>query len=251
MRIGIYGRLGVGLIVAGLVIDAILRLESKSDYRQVSLWQLSDPFLPIILFPGFLCLLGEMILFANYRGQRANSGKFTLTSVGPQRPEADHVEPPASPASPSRVYAAEISAPKPTPPVPSAGRRPLKWYGYALILLGVILYAGLTWWMDPRALVPLDLRVSLRPGHNRSQDFTISLQGDYFLELESTNLNCYWGVGQRSPIHWQAFRSGRLVAEGYSHGWYSLGAFLGERASIPWIWTFLLTPLALRVAILP
>ena len=48
-----------------------------------------------------------------------------------------------------------------------------------LILLGILLPAGYQRWMNTRTFVALDMPVSLSPGHIKTPDFEINLEGWY------------------------------------------------------------------------
>jgi biopolymer transport protein ExbD len=101
--------------------------------------------------------------------------------------------------------------------------------GIALILAGIGLFGGWRWWMVTRTWVPLDVPVSLAKGHFRSPEFTINLDGGFWIWVEvetavdDAGVSCVMGYSsdycEKNNIHqlqasWTLSDSGKVVAHG-------------------------------------
>ncbi len=101
--------------------------------------------------------------------------------------------------------------------------------GVALILIAAAIYGGWKWWMATRTWVPLEMPVSLAPGHVRSREFKINLDAGFwiFVEVETKvddeGVSCLTGYtsdycrknGVRElRASWTLSDRGRVVARG-------------------------------------
>jgi len=101
--------------------------------------------------------------------------------------------------------------------------------GLVLILAAAAIYGGYEWWMATRTWVPLDMPVSVAPGHIRSPEFKINLDAGFwiFVEVETKpdpqGVACL--IGYRDDYcrknavselraSWTLSDSGRVVAQG-------------------------------------
>jgi hypothetical protein len=101
-----------------------------------------------------------------------------------------------------------------------------KRFGISIFLIGVVLAAGCWSWLITRKLIPLDVPISLAPGHFHSPDFKLNLNSGYFIEIEVTKapflkqLDCWmWGCYGTPTIikaHWALSHSGHLELTGAS-----------------------------------
>jgi biopolymer transport protein ExbD len=98
--------------------------------------------------------------------------------------------------------------------------------GLLFLLAAVCLYGGRRWWMATRTWVPLDMPVSLAPGHIRSPEFEINLEGSFWVYIEVQRrfdfdgVPCMMGI-DRCPgtpavlrAKWTLSASGRVIARG-------------------------------------
>lgn len=91
--------------------------------------------------------------------------------------------------------------------------------GFALILAGVAWFGGWTCWEATRIWVPLNVPISLLPGHIRTPEFKINVESKYEIEIEverwldSEDGPCLGGYWCRSPliIPWSLSSDGRVV----------------------------------------
>ncbi|HMD70497.1 MAG TPA: hypothetical protein VKF41_04100 [Bryobacteraceae bacterium] len=106
--------------------------------------------------------------------------------------------------------------------------------GLALILGGAACFGGWIWWDATRIWVPLDVPISLSPGHIRTPEFKINLEAKYWIELEMEqgcdfeDRACLGGYWRRSPlsIPWTLSSAGRAVpGDGESPFRSDLGCF--------------------------
>jgi biopolymer transport protein ExbD len=101
--------------------------------------------------------------------------------------------------------------------------------GLALLLIAASIYGGWEWWMATRTWVPLEMPVSLAPGHIRSPEFKINLDAGFwiFVEVETKvddeGVSCLTGYtsdycrknGVRElRASWTLSDRGRVVARG-------------------------------------
>ncbi|MGC1647549.1 MAG: biopolymer transporter ExbD [Candidatus Sulfotelmatobacter sp.] len=116
--------------------------------------------------------------------------------------------------------------------------------GVALILIAAAIYGGWEWWMATRTWVPLEMPVSLAPGHIRSPEFKINLDAGFwiFVEVETKiddeGVSCLTGytsdycrkngVGELRAS-WTLSDRGRVVARGSTDSEQgSLGGMLSK-----------------------
>ena len=88
------------------------------------------------------------------------------------------------------------------------------WIGISLILLGLATYGSIQHWMTTRTFVPVDMPVSLAPGHIKTGPFSINLRDGYSIWINldqnvqwDANCNPYSSLQTRWVLH----RSGRVV----------------------------------------
>jgi hypothetical protein len=84
----------------------------------------------------------------------------------------------------------------------------------ALLVLGLAIYFPSYFWIKSRSLVPLDVPMSLAPGHIETGEFQINLEGNFFVYADTRNLgdwNCRYldrvrshsfvlSSGRKSPL---------------------------------------------------
>src|SRR3954447_1153667 len=56
--------------------------------------------------------------------------------------------------------------------------------GAGLVVIGLVWYAGWSWWLSTRLWTPLDIPISLARGHFRTQEFHINVTGSYLFYIE-------------------------------------------------------------------
>lgn len=145
MRIGPTGRFGICLILIALVREVVLQLIWKPEYPHYRMWQPYNPYLPILLFLGLVLVLHSLFLVVQEK-RDASLPKFSLSSVGLQRPVPDQSESLVNTPFENSVYPRAI-CPPPVIFAPSgSNRKVLRWVGLALILLAFLLYAGMHQW---------------------------------------------------------------------------------------------------------
>ncbi len=102
--------------------------------------------------------------------------------------------------------------------------------GVALILIGIAVPVGFDRWMQSRSWVPLDIPISLAPGHIRTPEFEINLQGEYWIYIDIERqfkpdvIDCLLGVGyggcEDHPsivrTSWRVTNAGREVARDHN-----------------------------------
>ncbi len=94
--------------------------------------------------------------------------------------------------------------------------------GLVLILIGATCFGGWFLWYSTRTWVPLDMPVSLVPGHIRSSDFDINVESLYAIELRvKTPESDRFGCGYSSSYclatlktSWSLLDGERVVAAG-------------------------------------
>jgi len=100
------------------------------------------------------------------------------------------------------------------------------WIGLAFLLAAGVIFGGWEWWMASRTWVPLDMPVSLAPGHIRSPEFRINLKEQFVIYVDverSAQFDggpCWLGFSvcpeQPSLVqaNWTISDSGKIVAQG-------------------------------------
>ncbi len=103
--------------------------------------------------------------------------------------------------------------------------------GVTLLLVGLALQAGWVLWWETRHWAPVDLPITLSPGHIKTKEFKLNLSGYYDVAIEVQKnipfdtLNCLLGV--RAPtrcgntqsvieVTWTLYSGERIVARGPS-----------------------------------
>jgi biopolymer transport protein ExbD len=105
-----------------------------------------------------------------------------------------------------------------------------------LILLGIALPAGYEHWFSTRTFVALDTPVSLHPGHIKTPDFEINLEGWYEIWINARDQvpeqDCRYSASDVSlKTHYTVHRDGLEVA--HSDGEYQyLGHFFADRKGL-------------------
>jgi biopolymer transport protein ExbD len=209
MRIGFTGRFGLALILLGLLVDFSLRAEWKLSNPSLGFWEPTDPYLPVILFFGLLCLAVLTLWRAVYKEDELLTRPFSLTSVGPFVPQKDLAGAATSARLPQGIGSGEISPPNllaySHPPRSPLLRR----CGFGLIAVAVVSLGLFKLWVSTLNFVPLEITVKLRPGNNRLPEFPIRVRGWYWVELQTDWSD--WSRGAEWPqrtIHWQVTRLG-------------------------------------------
>jgi biopolymer transport protein ExbD len=97
--------------------------------------------------------------------------------------------------------------------------------GAVLVLIATAAYAGWTIWIKTRTWVPLEMPISLSPGHIRSKEFKINLDARFELQIEaerkinSDRVPCEIGYlncpDTLSILHvkWILYDAGKIVAQ--------------------------------------
>lgn len=113
------------------------------------------------------------------------------------------------------------------------GRSRITRLGLASMFLGAILYFGWLLWWKTRVTKPVDMPVSMSPGHLRTQEFKINLEAVYLIEITadqnkipSDTLFCLLGYTLRDSqcpntpsvveASWVLSSEGAVVAKGSS-----------------------------------
>lgn len=98
--------------------------------------------------------------------------------------------------------------------------------GLALILLPAACTSGLAWWFSTRNWTPLEMGISLAPGHIRTPEFQVNVEGFYSLVIEIRDSDfgmfpCPGGSGfcQASvevlTASWALSKNGKVIASGH------------------------------------
>jgi biopolymer transport protein ExbD len=133
-------------------------------------------------------------------------------------------------------------------------RRPL-WLGgvgVALILIGIAVPVGFDRWMQTRNWVALDLPISMAPGHIRTPEFEINLEGEYWIYVDVERqfkpdvIDWLLGIGYGCDNHpsivrtsWRVTNAGKEVACDHNMApvrvgpWDRVGRAIGSFAADP------------------
>jgi hypothetical protein len=107
---------------------------------------------------------------------------------------------------------------------------PASRFGIALLLFGITWFGGWICWDATRSWVPLNVPVSLSPGHIRTPAFKINIESFYQIKIEVRRDFDPWGIPcliggdhcEDSPgvlgVSWSLLSGGRAVASGSSNG---------------------------------
>lgn len=107
---------------------------------------------------------------------------------------------------------------------------PVSWIGAFLLAIGIGVFIAGTWWDETRSWAPVDMPISLSPGHVRSDEFKINLESTYDIQIEvERGLNfegvpCLLGFAfpecSSTPgvlrISWVLSKQGRIISRGVS-----------------------------------
>jgi biopolymer transport protein ExbD len=153
-----------------------------------------------------LGIAGATILIRSVGAQRRSRDwrTWSLTEPGPSRRELQ-------PAPKSGTLA--LDAPQ---TIRKRWRLPgSAWLGIGLVFLGFALYAGIRNWMGTLIFVPVNMPVSLAPGHIKTGPFRINLKGWYTIWIDFgqpwQSPNCYsYSV---LKTRWALSRDGRVTQE--------------------------------------
>src|ERR1700690_1094167 len=105
--------------------------------------------------------------------------------------------------------------------------------GLVLLLIGAAWFGGRCWWPSTQIWVPLDMPVSLAPGHLRMPEFEINVESTYRIEIalqrETTvkDGDCYPGFGCPLDVamSWSLRKDGRVLARGSGTDESDIGRF--------------------------
>ncbi len=213
MRTPLSARIGIYLILAGLVFDLILRYVGGVEYVVPGIGVFST-----ILSPFGLILIVGTAVFQLIALRRERAHRISLTSPPPQSGELQIGRGPSPSRNEQRI---EIGSPL----------RRSAWVGIGLLLLGIALFAGIQHWMATRTFTAVDMPVSLAPGQTRTGSFLINLEGEYQIRLDATDFNLIdpkcssltpfkvrWGLHDRGYV-FSSERQGYLP--GYIGDFYS------------------------------
>jgi len=164
-------RIGIYLILTGLVFDLILRYAGGVEYFVPGIGVFST-----ILWPLGLILLVGTAVFQLIALRRERAQRISLTSSGPQSGELQIGPGPAPSRHQQRI---ETGSPL----------RRSALVGIGLLILGIALFASIRYWMATRTFTPVDMPVSLAPGQIRTGSFLINLEGRYQIRLDASDFN--------------------------------------------------------------
>jgi len=172
-------------------------------------WQFEDLRTPFFLFATLLLAIGAALLasaLAEAVDRKREAQKVRLTWPGPlpsgfvfegESAEANCVASGVPPGKCSKL-------PRPA------------WFGLALLLLGAISFVAVRHWYRTRIFTPVDMPVSLTPGHIRTAPFRINLHATYWVGIETGE---WWILPQPcQPItvlqtKWELFREDKVVGQ--------------------------------------
>jgi biopolymer transport protein ExbD len=99
--------------------------------------------------------------------------------------------------------------------------------GIAAMVVGVLLYATVALLMVTRSFVPVNLPISLSPGHFSTGTFKVNTEGTYWIAVYTRANSPGCDLQQRLKAKWTATKGGKVQSEGtYRGGWW-LGGFYG------------------------
>jgi biopolymer transport protein ExbD len=171
VRTPLSARIGIYLILVGLVFDLFLRYARGVEYLVPGIGVFSTILSPL----GLILLVGtavfQLIALRRERAQR-------ISLISPQ-PQSDELQIGRG-LSPSRnEQRIEIGSPL---------RRSV-WVGIGLLLMGIALFACIQYWMATRTFTAVDMPISLAPGQTRTGSFLINLEGEYQIRLDAGDFN--------------------------------------------------------------
>jgi biopolymer transport protein ExbD len=164
---------------------------------------------------GLILFVGSMLL--RYLDKRTRM-PVSLTSVG---------------LPTKTLYVVEEKPPSVSRELYTTNAKLRAWIGAFMLALGIASFAGIYYWFSTRTFFPVDMPISLAPGHISTGSFLINLKGDYDVEIET-------GDGRLVPpechsydfvkANWTLLSNGRVV-ERWNEGtpYTYLGAFASEK----------------------
>ncbi len=171
-----------------------------------SLHSKSDAHLAQALFVTLACVfLGSMLILNGLVVERREklvqlAKAFSFTQPGPQPPTV------------------LTNAPLPvSPEVPSASRAHYRYrLGAILMLAGVLGYVSVHHWMTTRSFTPVDMPISLKPGHLRTGPFLINLTQPYTISFTTDQMglghpDCAYERTSSSPYGEPRLRTRRIL----------------------------------------
>jgi biopolymer transport protein ExbD len=105
----------------------------------------------------------------------------------------------------------------------------------ALIVIGIALPSTYAHWLYTRTFVPLDIPVSLSPGHIRTNDFYINLKETYYVEINVDEPFTYkrdcplYGSESVLKTHLILFRGGQKLGEADGLGYFFIEYFDADK----------------------
>ena len=160
MKIGVAGRIGMGMALFAAIADAALWIVRATDNYPFDFYRWTDACLPTLFIFGAALALPSLTAAIHNR-RAASLAKFPLTIAGPLPAES-------SPDPEVSTFSRRTSQEKPADArdvpapalafVPSPSRRQLFTRIARLCLLGAVLvYVGTRWWEATRTSVPLSV----------------------------------------------------------------------------------------------
>jgi biopolymer transport protein ExbD len=103
------------------------------------------------------------------------------------------------------------------------------WLGVGLVFFGLAAYAGIQHWLDTRIFVPVDVPISLVPGHIRTGPFKTNLEAGYSIEIKlDPNPQIDWNCSSYYlQTKWVLYRDGQMVEQSYQPPNNYSGTYLG------------------------
>lgn len=168
-------------------------------------------------------------------------GAGAIVIVRSKRKKQDYRRVSLTEPGPARGGLCAVPKSSPTPPKPHTARKGWRlpataWIGICLTILGLVSFAGIQGWMATRTFAPVDMPVSLAPGHIKTGPFRINLKGTYsirinddlidlpdtyetwmgFDEIREFNAKC--STGSLPQTRWVLYRDGKVVDQSLSSG---------------------------------
>jgi biopolymer transport protein ExbD len=196
------------------------RLEIEQSYY----WRFEENRTPVFLFAMFVGAIAAAFLVSGIienRNRKRAEQTVSLTSLGPIAGGFEWETEPATKKS-------------------DPERRPLlrarSLIGLGLAILGMASFVTVKRWIDTRSFVPVDIPVSLAPGHIRTGPFKINLKDEYQVRIK-TGWESYFDPNCPTYMHlpkadWFLYKDGELVKKRIaSEPSDYLGSFDGENGT--------------------
>ncbi len=176
MRTPLPARVAAYLILAAILFDFILYFVSDAEYFYPGIGLFTFLALPI----GMLLVIGGYVFMFVEWSDLQKGPSFTSPGFGQIGLQLD-----------PELHGSTKGAGLPYPAPP----RFSLWLGIVLFTIGATSFFAINYWMETRSFKPVDMPVSLVPGHIRSGPFKINLTKDYLITLDATdyrslNWNC-------------------------------------------------------------